>query len=220
MGTKVLESFEGPIRIPVWVCDLESFRRWARSDAFPERGRISYLNGELWVDLSMERLSHNQAKGIFAIVLGGLILADRLGRYLHDRMRLTNVAADLSSEPDGMFVSWQTLRSRRVRLAEGPDSLEVEGTPDMALEVVSPTSVEKDTELLPELYWRAGIPEYWLVDPRQDPVRFDIFRHARRGYVATRSRGGWLKSAVFGKSFRLTQRADEIGEAEFVLEVR
>ena len=44
------------VRIHAWVVDLESFRRWARSDEFPRRGWFSYLHGELWVDLSMEQV--------------------------------------------------------------------------------------------------------------------------------------------------------------------
>lgn len=48
-------------RIPSWVKDLESFRRWARSDEYPEHGWFSFLHGVFWVDLSMEQLfTHNQ----------------------------------------------------------------------------------------------------------------------------------------------------------------
>ena len=36
----------------------------------------------------------------------------------------------------------------------------------MVLEVVSKTSVRKDTVVLPQLYWKSKIPEYWLVDGR------------------------------------------------------
>src|SRR5438067_13083002 len=42
------------VRIPKSITDLASFRRWAYSDSFPEQGRISYLKGEIWVDLSIE----------------------------------------------------------------------------------------------------------------------------------------------------------------------
>src|SRR5688572_30729447 len=49
--------------IPEWVSDLASFRAWAASDAYPERGKFSYFRGEIWADLSMEQLfSHNQLK--------------------------------------------------------------------------------------------------------------------------------------------------------------
>ena len=57
-------------------------------------------------------------------------------------------------------------------------------------------------------------------DPRGLELHFDIFRYTETGYVATRPRQGWLKSAVFGKSFRLTQRDDVRGNPVFTLEVR
>ena len=81
-------------------------------------------------------------------------------------------------------------------MAEGEDSLEAEGSPDMVLEVVSATSRRKDTVVLRELDWRAGVKEYWLAEPRRDDVTFDILRHAPKGYVATRKPGGWIKSTV------------------------
>jgi Uma2 family endonuclease len=216
----VLVLGDGQVHIPGWVEDLETFRRWARSSDFPERGRFGYFNGQIWVDLSMERLAHNQLKGIIAVVVGGLVMAGRLGVYFHDRMRLTSEAANLSSEPDGMFASEQTLRAKRVLLREGADTLEVEGTPDMVLEVVSPDSVKKDTVVLRELYAQAGIREYWLIDPRHVPQEFSILRHTAKGYTSVRRQGDWLKSAVFGKSFRLTQGTDELRHPVYKLDVR
>jgi Uma2 family endonuclease len=208
------------VRIPAWVRDLESFRRWTQSDHFPEHGWCSYLAGDIWLDLSMETLAHNLAKGEVSFVLGPLVKAEKKGRFLMDRMRLTNEEAGLSTEPDGMFLSRKALDSGQVRVEHGAASLEVEGTPDMVLEVVSPSSVEKDTVVLRQLYWKAGIPEYWLIDPRGLELRFDILRHTARGYSATRARDGWLRSVVFSKSFRLTRQEDDKGLPVFTLEVR
>jgi Uma2 family endonuclease len=208
------------VRIPDWVQDLDSFRRWARSDAFPDHGRFSHLNGELWVDLSMERFGHNQLKGEFALVIGGLVKTQKMGYFCQDGMLLTNPDAQLSTEPDAMFVSWETLRTGEVVLDEGLDTLEVLGTPDMVLEVISPTSVQKDTVVLRDLYEQAGIPEYWLVDSRQELVEFTILHRTARGYAATRKQAGWLKSRMFGKSFRLTQQVDPGGNEAYNLEVR
>jgi Uma2 family endonuclease len=211
------------VRIPPWVEDLASFRRWVHSGDFPETGRICFLNGEVWVDLSMEELfSHNQVKGEYTFVLTGLVKAGRLGRFIPDGMLITNVAANLSCEPDGSLVSTESLRTGRVRLVEGAEEgcIELEGTLDMALEVVSASSVQKDTTTLRDLYWRAGVAEYWLVDCRGQAPLFHIFRRTARGYVSVRGQGGWLKSRVFGKSFRLTRQTDELGNPEYVLEVR
>jgi Uma2 family endonuclease len=213
----------GGARIPGWVVDLESFRRWARSDDLPRHGRFSYLAGELWVDLTMEQLyTHNQVKGEFAIVLGSLVKVVQNGRFFHDRTSLSNPAVDLSTEPDGLFVSYDSLRQQRIRQVQGAQAgyVELEGTPDMVLEVVSESSVHKDTVLNRQLYWQAEISEYWLVDARHEPLRFDILHRGRRGYVATRAKGGWLFSAVFDHSFRLTQQADPLGNPQYTLAIK
>ena len=42
------------IRIPARAATLAGFRAWALSDEFPERGRFSFINGELFVDMSPE----------------------------------------------------------------------------------------------------------------------------------------------------------------------
>ncbi len=62
--------------------------------------------------------------------------------------------------------------------------------------MVSASSVEKDSETLPELDWRGGIPEYWLVDARKARLEFDIFRQESDGDRAVRKQGGWMKSRV------------------------
>jgi Uma2 family endonuclease len=217
MSTK---AFAEGVRIPAWVKGLDSFRRWTRSKDFPEQGCISYLAGELWVDMSMERSIHNQMKGVFALALGGLVQQMRLGKWYEDGMRLVHAGAELSTEPDGMFLSHETLRAGRAVLEEGDDTLEVLGTPDMVLEEISPTSVAKDTKLLRERYWEAGVTEYWLADSRERTRTFDILRHGKRGYVTARKQNGWVNSTVFDKAFRLTEEVDEHGLTEFRLQMR
>jgi Uma2 family endonuclease len=222
MNTFVVD--EESIHIPEGAQrNLAAFREWAHSDAFPDTGRICYLNGEVWVDMSKEQFfSHNQVKTEYCAVLGSLAKAGRVGRYVPDGMLISHVGANFSVQPDGCFLSNESLRSGKIRLIEGVREgyVELEGTPDMALEVLSTSSVEKDTETLRELYWQAGIAEYWLVDCREDRLVFDILRRTPKGYVATRRQGGWIKSKVFSKSFRLTRRTDDLGNPEYTLEVR
>jgi Uma2 family endonuclease len=209
--------------IPGWIRDLESFRRWARSDAYPEHGWFSYLHGEIWADPDMEQLfTHNQVKTQYIVVLGGLVSTARLGYFFSDRALLSNPAADLSTEPDGLFFTWETLSTGRIRLLEGSREghVELEGTPDMALEVVSSHSVRKDTVLLKDLYWRAGIQEYWLVDVRRGSLHFNILRHTPEGYSPTGEENGWLRSEVFGRAFHLKQEADPLGHPRYTLAIQ
>jgi Uma2 family endonuclease len=209
------------VDVPDWVEGVGSFLHWAETDAFPPSGRVCYLKDRVWVDMTLQEMNHNQLKGVFGVVIGQLLSTLKLGRYFYDRMLLCNRPAKLATEPDGMFVSHESLRIGRVRLVgTGRSPVRVEGSPDMALAVVSPGSVQKDTVELGSLYWDAEVREYWLVDPLGERLAFDILRHTARGYVATRKQAGWLKSAVLGKSFRLTQQAGADGYPEYTLAVR
>jgi Uma2 family endonuclease len=216
---KLFGSDRGVI-VPTWIVDHRSYRRWAISDDFPNIGWISYLDGLIWVDLNMERLIHNQIKTQIGAVLTLLVQSLALGYYFGDRMLITNRKARLSTEPDGMFVSYESIRSGRVLMNKQEATIELQGSPDMALEVVSASSVEKDTELLPQLYRRASVREYWIVDPRGTELKFDILRLAAKGYDLSPKRNGWVKSEIFGKSFRITQTVRPDGQADYRLAVR
>jgi Uma2 family endonuclease len=211
------------VSVPDWVLDLESFRRWLDSDELPEKARISYLQGEVWLDMSKEQVyTHLLVKHEFTFTLTGLVKAANLGVIYPDGLLLVNIIANLSGNPDATFVSHETMRAERVRPIERFDGgcLELEGTPDMVLEVVSDSSVQKDRVILRQAYWEAGIPEYWLVDVRKDPLKFDILRHTPKGYSVSRKQNGWVKSAIFGRAFRLIRVPSTPEQPQFKLEVR
>ena len=47
----------------------------------------------------------------------------------------------------------------------------VEGAPDIVVEMISPNSRNRDLVRKRQLYAEAGVPEYWIVDQRNDTVR-------------------------------------------------
>jgi Uma2 family endonuclease len=142
--------------------------------------------------------------------------------YLDDGALLTNEPGEIFGKPDGMFLANASFETGKVRLVEGMEEgyLEVAGAPDMVQEVISPTSEHKDRVTLRQAYWQAGIPEYWLVDARREPLFFDILRHTARGYTAMRKSQGRLRSGVFGKAFRLVAGTTPLGHPAYMLEIR
>lgn len=212
------------VDVPAWVRDYESFRRWMHSSAFPDEGKICFINGNVWVDLSMEEFfSHNAIRAEIGAVLQTLVKQMKFGRFVPEGMRYGHRDTELSTEPDGMVFSHEALRDGRVRLVGGEKGLHTElvGSPEIVIEIVSESSEVKDTEWTMAAYFDAGVEEYWVIDARDpDDVQFDIYKRGKKEFAAVRKSAGWVKSAVLGKSFRLTQSEGEDGNPEFTLKVR
>src|ERR1700722_15358860 len=138
---------DGKISVPCWVVDLESFRRWTDADDFPEQGRVWWLCGEVWADLSKEQIfTHLVVKNEYSFTLTGLAKKGKLGLFIPDGLLFSSFSGDICGNPDGTFLSNDTLQSDRIRLIEGAKSgyTELQGSPDMLLEVLSDSSVQKD----------------------------------------------------------------------------
>lgn len=193
------------LRIPATARDLEGFRRWARSDRFPERGRIDFLGGDLEVEMSPEELyTHGAVKSEIGTELHQRIARRNLGTVYIDRGRVSSPVAELSVEPDVLVVLWESLDAGRIReipkkrTADPERMIELEGTADLVVEVISDSSVGKDRRRLPPRYAAAGVPELWLVDVRRG-LRFDLHVLGPDGYrTAAPDSEGWLASPLLG----------------------
>jgi Uma2 family endonuclease len=164
---------------------------------------------------------HTQVKGEIFATLYHLCKQYDLGHVYQDGSLLINEEAGVGNNPDAIAALWSTIESGRFRVTERNGKYpEMEGTPDWVLEVVSPSSVGKDTKLLRKAYHAAGIPEYWLVDARKPEIDFAILEWSETGYVTAASRDGWQTSKVFGREFRLLRKTDRRGEIAYSLEMR
>ncbi|MGL4549927.1 MAG: Uma2 family endonuclease [Gemmataceae bacterium] len=206
------------------VTSFEEFREWRHSDECPEKGpRCSWLAGTLWIDLMTEQLyRHNQVAIAIAVVLYPLVTAGRMGRYFGDGAEYAHLASGLLTTPDGVYVSYASFQGGRVQQILSRDQtgvIRLEGAADMVLEVISPSSEEKDGVTLPALYHAAGVPEFWRVDARGE-LRFEILRRDDEGYQPSTLPDGWARSAAFGRDFRLTADVDPIGQPLYTLEHR
>ncbi len=209
--------------IPGWVRDHPTYRQWVRTDEYPESGWVSFLDGEIYVDLNMEELfTHNQVKQAFNVSVGMHLLQQPTGRFVPDRMLFSNLHASLTTEPDGLYAHWATMQSHRLRFIPGTKGgyLELEGTPDMILEIISRYSETKDTVRLRSLYEKASIPEYWLVDARKEEPHFDILRLDDGLYQSAPNDQGWLKSEVFNCFLQLVRDVDPLGQPLFFVKVK
>ena len=192
---------EGAVYVPPGAASsLEAFRKWYESDDFPEEGRICYLDGELFIDMGHERISsHVFLKTAIAKALDDLADELDLGRFVANGVRIVNEKGNFSAEPDGCYFNWEAVDSGRVRLRQsndGNDIVEIIGVPDMVLEVVSPSSVQKDKTVLRKLYHKVKDPRILVDRCSQGELHvLNSSRHAER-LCRRPAKGGWLQSAA------------------------
>ncbi len=156
--------------------------------AAPADKRYELLDGEL-IMVPAPNLKHQTVQ---------LKLTMRLGLFIEDRALgtlFTPVCDVMLSDtdvvqPDLLFIS----RERDHLLSGGQN---VQGAPDLVVEILSPSSAEQDRGKKRALYGQHGVTEYWLVDPIAETVTI----HQQRGGVlaATDSfgRGQTLRSRLF-----------------------
>lgn len=75
-------------------------------------------------------------------------------------------------QPDLMFISKE--RANIIEVAE------IRGAPDLIVEILSPSTAERDRTYKRTLYARHGVQEYWLVDP--DTKTIEVLSLDKAGY--------------------------------------
>ena len=223
MATVLLEE---QIEIPT-IGDLADFRRWALSEDFPERGRIDYIAGKIEVDMSPEDLfTHGTLKTAVASEINDRVKEVDLGHILIAETRISNVPADLSAEPDVVVITYQAFDDGRTRLvpkATGEEGryVEVEGGPDLIVEIVSDSSVQKDTQRLPVAYYQAGVREYWLIDARGEELSFQLLRRGSAAFEPTPADAdGYQRSEVLNANYRLDRSRHQRGHWVYQLRLK
>ncbi|MBN2217701.1 MAG: Uma2 family endonuclease [Pirellulales bacterium] len=216
--------FDERVEIPLDIRSLTDFRRWALSEDFPEQGRIDFISGRIEVDMSPEDIfCHGVLKSELARVLTQHVKQNELGFLLIDATRVSSPEANLSCEPDIVFVSHEAIDSGRALLvpkAGGQPGryVEIEGPVDLIVEIVSDTSVNKDTRRLPVAYFQAGVREFWLADARGKEPILVIHGPGPAGYEpVARDPDGFQPSTVLGRRFRLDAARDRRGSWAFDL---
>ncbi len=212
------------LEIPAGFETLDEFRHWAVSEEFPDTGRIDFVHGRVEIDMSPDNLFfHSAPKSEIGRVIGNRLKSTNLGQVFVDKSRISVPHAELSVEPDIVFVSDAAILSGRIQLvptAGGqPGSyIEFEGPPDLVVEVVSDSSRTKDTQRLFTAYYEAGVFEYWLVDARGPHLQFQIYIRGADCFVpAPNNAAGYQCSLVLGASYRLERSTRKTGQWDYEL---
>jgi Uma2 family endonuclease len=134
---------------------------WDDYGAFPEDGqRHEIIDGEHYVAAS-PFLNHQSILANLRFQLYSQINEHRRGSVFPAPTAVQLSPHDIV-EPDLLVVL-----SEHASYLTQP---KVDGPPDLVVEILSPSSRRKDRDLKLRLYRRAGVGEYWIVDPQSRQV--------------------------------------------------
>jgi Uma2 family endonuclease len=164
---------------PALPYTYEDFCRIVREDQ-----KADLINGVIYVP-SPENTDDNQLFIWLVAIMNLFVRRNKLGQIHGSRVAL-RLAEKHGSEPDIAFV-----RTEHVDRVERGG---VAGPADLAIEIVSPDSVERDYYLKRELYEEYRIPEYWIIDEMDQSVT--QLRLKQRKYREVRPQKGEIHSQV------------------------
>ena len=153
----------------------------------PEDKRYELLDGEL-VALSSPEEFHQRVSILLGAKLVQFAVENRLGRVYHAPFDV--VLSDLDVvQPDLIFVSNER--------ADIITPANIQGAPDLVVEILSPSTAARDKTFKRSLYARHGITEYWMVDLTEKTII--VLRLGERGFevVNTYGEGETLTSPTF-----------------------
>ena len=129
------------------------------------------LDGEI-VKYSAPESQHQIASANLHLMMGGYVKQKKLGRVLYAPISVM-LGEHSAPQPDLLFVATKNLKIIEKKW--------VMGAPDLVVEIISPGSVVRDRVQKKEIYEKAGIPEYWIVDPKYALV--EVYQHTASGYT-------------------------------------
>jgi Uma2 family endonuclease len=130
---------------------------------FPDDGlRHELIDGEHYVTAS-PILKHQRVSLNLTLRLGNWIEQHSAGRLYAAPVDVVFSEFDVVV-PDLIYMSL-------ARAAEIEAGVNVQGVPELVVEIGSPSTRRRDETVKRSLYERAGVTEYWVVDPELDVVR-------------------------------------------------
>ena len=137
----------------------------------PEDGqRHEILDGEHFVTPAPTTW-HQKTLSALHLLVGAFVRQHCLGQVLFAPVDVLFSEHDIT-QPDLVFVS-----NERAGILTKPN---IQGAPDLVVEILSPSTRRRDEEIKGALYEHFGVREYWMIDP--DLRSVSVFRHDGSGF--------------------------------------
>jgi Uma2 family endonuclease len=143
-----------------------SYDEWQAWYGKEERNRGEWVRGEV-VPYMPPTVLHQEIVGFLYGLMYFYARHKNLGDVFVSETELWLPRSQAARQPDISFISNQH--------ADRVTSHRLDGYADLVVEIISPDSVTRDRRQKFAEYQDAGIPEYWLIDPRPRRQSVSVF---------------------------------------------
>ncbi len=152
----------------------------------PEDKRYELMEGEFYMIPSPGWSHQTISKNLFRI-LDDYITSRKLGETRFAPLDVVLSEEDVV-QPDILFIS----KERSFIITER----NIQGAPDLVIEILSPGTRERDRGLKRKLYAKYGVEEYWIVDPEEQSI--EVLKLSEAGFetAGVYKKGGILSSPL------------------------
>lgn len=137
---------------------FEEFLDWLDEDTLAE-----WVEGEI-IMASPASFQHQNLSGLIATTLSIYVEERKLGQVIVRPFLMKMASVSSVRQPDLLFVQRDRLRLLK--------NTYLDGAADLVLEIISPESIGRDRGDKFIEYERAGVKEYWLIDPERKYIEF------------------------------------------------
>jgi Uma2 family endonuclease len=177
------------------VLEAESARRRQFYDQVSDQQKAEFINGEVIVH-SPVRLRHSQVSENLFSLLQLYVRKHALGHVGHEKLLIALTRNDY--EPDICFFG------KSKAAAFTPDQTKFPA-PDLAVEVLSPSTEEIDRDLKFKDYALHQVAEYWIIDPTAETVE-QYLLHESEYTLEVKVNSGTIRTRVV-EGFEIPVRA-------------
>ena len=130
---------------------------------FPDDGqRHELIDGEHYVTAS-PNMKHQRVSGNLHFLIRAWLEQHHVGQIFYAPFDVVFTRFDVV-EPDLLYMS-------HARAQDVLTAANVQGVPELVIEIGSPSTRKRDETIKRRLYEREGVSEYWVVDPDLDVIR-------------------------------------------------
>lgn len=175
--------------------DEESKRREKFYETMDEQRKVEFINGEIIMH-SPVKIEHNTATVLISRLLGTYIDEHDLGMIGVEKLMITLTRNDY--EPDVCYFT-------KERADEFEEGMMKFPAPDFIVEVLSPSTEDRDRGVKFEDYEAHGVREYWIADPKRKTI--EQYKLVRGKYTLIQKSGSGTVKSFTVKGFAMPVRA-------------